>query len=436
MRFRIASFFILIAASASAQRLLTLEEAIAIAVKNNYQIELSRKDSISAAIDYSYRNAAALPRLNGTTGLTTNNNDQYQKFNDGTIRQKTGIQSTNTTATLSLGWTVFNGLKLYATRERLFEIVQLGGLGVKESISSTISSVIGTYFGIVQQKQQLKAIEEQIVLSTERVKLASYKLEIGVGTKPDLLQSKVDLNAQKAAQLDQITAISESKEELKHLLNEPGLSDFDVTNEIPFNPNLQLEEIKSKAEKNNNALLMAEKDLAISKLVLKERKADQYPTISINSNYNFNKLDNKAVVNPFSPLFSRNKGFNYGATINIPILNSFQTKRNIKQAGLAIEINKIRYDQQKSILNLALIKAYTDYEAKKRALQLEEENILLAKENVSIVFEVYKLNSTTLIQLKEAQKSLQDAYTRLIKARYNTKLAETELLRLQGNLIQ
>ena len=72
----------------------------------------------------------------------------------------------------------------------------------------------------------------------------------------------------------------------------------------------------------------------------------------------------------------------------------------------------------------------------KRALALEEENIVLANENVAIVFEVYKLNSTTLIQLKEAQKSLEDAQTRLINARYNTKLAETELLRLKGEIIK
>ena len=78
--------------------------------------------------------------------------------------------------------------------------------------------------------------------------------------------------------------------------------------------------------------------------------------------------------------------------------------------------------------------AYNQYQSAKLSLQLEEENIQLARENVTIVLNVYRLNSTTLIQLKEAQKSLQDAYTRLIRARYQTKLAETELLRLKGDL--
>ncbi|HRF19222.1 MAG TPA: TolC family protein, partial [Chitinophagaceae bacterium] len=111
-------------------------------------------------------------------------------------------------------------------------------------------------------------------------------------------------------------------------------------------------------------------------------------------------------------------------------------KRLIRQQELNIQYQRMFFDNQKSLLNLSVINAFLEYEQQKKALALEEENILLAKENVNIVFQVYKLNSTTLIQLKEAEKSLQDAYTRLITARYNTKLAETELLRLKGDLVK
>jgi outer membrane protein TolC len=83
-----------------------------------------------------------------------------------------------------------------------------------------------------------------------------------------------------------------------------------------------------------------------------------------------------------------------------------------------------------------LVQAYNEYTAQQKALALEEENIALAKENVDIVLEVYRLNATTLLQLKEAQKSLQDAQTRLIQARFLTKRAETELLRIKGDLLR
>ena len=426
---------LLIGLFANAQRYLSVEEAVSIALQNNYDLRLAKNDSAAAAIDYAYRNSALLPKLNGNTGIVFNNNDQYQKFSDGTIRQRKGIESSNFSNSISLNWTIFNGFKLYATKEKLSELLKMGELGIKQSVGNTVANVINTYYAIVQQKQQLKAIEEQLVISQERVKLATNKLDIGVGTKPDLLQSKVDLNAQKAAQLEGITAIRQLKEQLSQLLNSELNNAFEVSEEIPFTSRLQLNEIKTDLEKTNPELLIAQKNISIANLTLKEKKADRFPVIGINSSYNYSKIDNKAVVNPFSPLFSRNNGFNYGITATIPILNNLTVKRNIQQANLSVQNSRLIFDAQKSLLNLSIVKAYNEYEYQLQALKLEEENIALAKENVSIILEVYRLNSTTLIQLKEAQKSLQDAYTRLIRARYNTKLAETELLRLKGTLL-
>jgi outer membrane protein TolC len=281
----------------------------------------------------------------------------------------------------------------------------------------------------------LRAVEEQMSISQERVKLAQYKLDIGVGAKPDVLQSKVDLNAQKAAQLEQQTLIRQLKDQLSQLMN-TAETNYDVSDSIPLNKGLAFSEIQASLEKTNPTLQVTQKNIQIAGLTLKELKADRFPTLAFNANYNFNKLDNKAVVNPFQPLNSRNKGFNYGLTASIPIFNNYNVKRQIQQAERDIVFRKLGFDNQRSQINLAVLNAWNNYQWQKQALDLEEESILLARENVEIVFQVYKLNSTTLIQLKEAQKSLQDAQTRLINARFNTKLAETELLRLKGELVK
>ena len=432
----ILPFLLFITLTSSAQKVLTIEEAIATALQNNYAIQLSKNDSAIAALDYSFRNAAFLPRINGSFGGTYNNNNQRQKFADGTERKLNDIKSNNYNAGLQMNWVVFDGLKMFATRDKLEEFVKLGELGIKQQIVNTIASVITNYYAIVRQKQQLKAINDQIQLSAERVKLAQYKLDIGVGAKPDVLQSKVDLNAQKAAYLSQETIMSQLREQLNQLINIEPESKYLVSDTILINMNVSLGDIQESLENNNPDLLMAQKNIDIARLVLKERKADRFPTVSLNSGYTFNRTNNKATVNPFQPLFSRNFGRNLGFTIAVPILNNFTTKRLIKQSAIDIQYQQLFFENQKSILNLNVINAYKDYELQKRALSLEEENIVLANENVAIVFEVYKLNSTTLIQLKEAQKSLEDAQTRLINARYNTKLAETELLRLKGEIIK
>jgi len=428
--------FVIVSQSAASQRLLTVDEAIATALQNNYDILLSKNDSAVAALDYSYRNAVFIPRLNGTLGSTWNNNSQKQTLADGSKREQKNIKSNNINAALNLNWVLFDGLKMFATREKAEELIKLGDLGIKNQVINTIANVITTYYNIVRQKQQLKAIEEQISLSSERVKLAQYKLDIGVGAKPDVLQSKVDLNAQKSLQLEQQTQIRQLKGQLNQVMNVNNPPAYDVAETIPIDTQLSLGDIQAGIENSNPGILIAKKNIDIAGLTLKERKAERFPTISFNSVYNFFRTSNQKVINPFSPLFNQSSGFNYGFTASIPIFNNLNNKRLIKQAQLDIQYQNLVLDNQRALLNLSVLNTFMEYEQQKKSLALEEENIILARENVDIVFQVYKLNSTTLIQLKEAEKSLQDAYTRLITARYNTKLSEIELLKMKGDILK
>ena len=420
----------------SAQNILTVQQAIATALDNNYSIRLLRNDSSTYALDNSYAKAAFLPRINANTSLQFNNNNQKQTFQDGSKRESDGVKSNNISSSLQLNWTLFDGFKIFATKEKLAEFVQLGSLNIKNQIVNTIASVINNYYNIVRQKQLLKAIEEQMSVNEERLKIAEQKLSVGLGAKPELLQAKVDLNAQKAFRLKQQTTIAQLKEQLNLLMNVKQESQYEVGDEIIFQPTIILTDIINTAEKNNPTLQITKKNIDISKLTLKESKADQYPVLSFNSAYNYSRTDNKTVVNPFQPLFSRNNGFNYGLGLSLPILNGFNVKRQIQQAQLDIDYLNLSYLNQKAQIDVSIINAYKDYELQKKMLVLEEENILLAKENVFIAVERLRLGVSTFIELRETQKSLELAYDRLIAARYNTKLAETELLRLKGDIVR
>jgi outer membrane protein len=433
----IAVVFLLKVFSSSAQvRLITLEEAIAGALQKNYDIILAKNDSAVAAIDYSYRNAAFIPQLNANAGIVWNNNNQNITLNNGTKRDGSGIKSNNINSQLALNWTLFDGMRMFVTRDKLKQILELGELTIRDRVVNTVADVISTYYNIVRQKQQLKAIYEQMSLDSERVRLAQYRLDIGVGIRPDLLQSKIDLNRQKSLQLQQDVLIEQLKEQLNLLTGIQPFTSYDVTDTIVINRDLTLTEVMSVAEKTNPGLLIAKKNIDIANLTLKERKADLLPRLSFNAAYNFNRNNNQTVLNPTSPLFVQNYGFNYGLTATIPILNNFNTRRLIKQAKWSIQYQGIVYESQKTITSLNVINAFQAYEQQKRILDLEEENILLAKENLGIVLQTYRLGAATLVALKQAEQSFEEAHNRLIAARYNAKISETELLRLSGQLIR
>src|ERR1043165_5144680 len=314
----------------SAQKLLLPEEAVATALQNNYDIQVSKNDSLIATINYSYRNAAFLPRLNANVATVWNNNNTKQVLFDGTKRESSGLKSNNINANLSLNWTLFDGLKMFATRDKALEYLRLGELGIKTQVITTVATVINTYYNIVREKQQLKAIEELMSINQEKVKLAQYKLDIGVGAKPDLLQSKLDLNAQIAAQLEQQTLISELKDQLNQVMNVGAEVSYDVSDTIPLNKDISLGDIQNNIENTSPVLLTLKKNIDIANLTLREARASRWPTVSFNSAYNFNRTKNQTVINSFSTLFNRTNGFNYGVTASIPILNNLTTKRNIQ----------------------------------------------------------------------------------------------------------
>ncbi|MET3875619.1 TolC family protein [Chitinophaga sp. OAE865] len=432
-------FLLLVSAGAlkAQQQVLTLEQAIDVALKNNFDIRLARNTAELAANDYAYANFAFVPRLNATAGTTWNNTATKQEFVNGTKRDTSGIKSNNISGNVTLSWTLFDGLKMFATRNKIASIRDLGELAIKDQVQNSISTIIGGYYNIVQQKQQLKALAEQMSISEERVKLSDAKFSTGLAPKTDLLQSKVDLNAQKALYIRQQTLIEQSKALLNQLMAVPaGATGYDVVDSIPLNTGLSFSVLQQNIANNNTAIKVQQQNVNISALTIKESKADYFPVISFNSGYNYNRNTSNAATNAFSPRFSRNGVLSYGFTAAIPIFNGFNVKRQVQNARIDFDFQNITLDNVKSQVDLSLNNAFRDYEYYKKQVSLEEETNDLARENAMVALERFKQGVSTILEVKIAQQSLEDSYYRLIQARYNTKLAETELGRLNGALLQ
>ena len=430
-------FFILLVvittAQSSAQTRLYAEEAVAIGIRNNFDLQLLRNDSSAFALDKAYANAAFYPRLNATGGLTYNNNNQRQIFAD-TVRAKDGILSNQLSGNVNLNWTIFSGFRLIAARNKINEFVALGDLNLKNQVLNTSADILNKYYSIVYGKQQLIAIEEQIEINEERKKLAEKKLQVGLGAKPELLQATVDLNAQLAAKLLQQNTISIFKEQLNQLLNINISTTYDVEDSINVNDQIVLGDVLNEATVTNPTLLLIKKNIDITKLTLKERRAEKYPTVNFLSAYNYFRNDNTTVINPFSPLLNVNRGFNYGLGVTIPIFNNYTVKRAILQTKIDLEYLDISYKKRQSEIELGIYNAFKTYQVQQKVLALEQENIGLAKENVAVSLQRFRSGLGIYLELREAQKSLEDANRRLFAAQYNTLLSEIELKKLKGDL--
>lgn len=415
---------------------ISLEEVITLALEQNFDIRLANNASLSAQTDDKYSVGAFFPVITANGSRVWNVNDQKQKLSNNTEVERNGVKTNNLTANVQANWLVFDGTRMFATRERLEQLAEQGVINVKDQMVQTISQIVLNYYNVVRQKQQLKAVQEQVVLSEERVRLADRRLAVGTGAKPELLQAKVDLNAQRTARIQQETTIAQLKDQLNGLVNHRLPAVFDVADTIIIDLGLQQEQITATTEINNYTLQSFKKGIDIAGLSLRERKGERYPFLNLTSAYNFSRQENEVVINTFTPLFNRNRGFNYGLNVTFPIMNGFINRRNIQQARINVDRSRLLYDQTKVNIDVGVKNAYVAYDNAKKVLLIEEENIGLAKENIYIALESFKRSANTFIEVRTAQQSLADAYNRLINARYLAKVAETELLRLSGQLLQ
>lgn len=415
---------------AFAQERLTLQEAMSIALKNNYDIKLINNELAIAANNVNLGNAGILPIAAGnfSTGGSRQNTVQTQA--SGTERVTDGARSTNMSYGVGLDWTVFDGFRMFANYDRLKALEQQGKIVAKAQILTTISDVITAYYNIAKQQQLVVAADSAIDVSKLRLRIASNKLEIGRGSKLDVLAANVDYNTDTSNYLQQINLLDNYQVTLNQLIGRAVNTKFTVDNEIVIDQNLNYTALVEQTAILNPELQNAFISKKIAELNLKQVKAGRYPQISLNSGYEFNRSTSPT---GFNTQFRAN-GLTYGLTASINIFNGFLQRQNERNAKIAINSSELTYDKTKQDINAQLTTAYQNYSTFLQLVKLERGNVDIAKQNLDITLEKYRLGSIAPLELREAQRNAIDANNRYLEIQYQSKLAEITLKELSGTL--
>lgn len=418
--------------SMKAQELLTPENAVALAISKNFDIMLAKNEADIAKINNNKATAGMLPIINVTAGDVFNLNNINQKFTTGQEVQRNWVPINSFNAALNIDWTIFDGMRMFAAKDRLAALQALGEIQLKNQIQNTVAQVLSAYYRVVRQKQQIKALNISAELSDERVKLSQKKLDVGYSDKTPLLQAKVDYSAQQVNILQQETILQQSKAALNQLIGRDAAAEFDVIDTIEVNDVPDLQTIKDTVLTDNFAIKSAMKNIEIAKLQHKETNAQRLPSINFSSGYSFTQNNSRAGL----LLFNRSYGPTFGLNALVPVFNGGRVKKQLESSAVNIATQQVLLDQVKNDLDASIITAYKNFEFAAKALKLNEENVKVAEENVLVTMERFRLNQSNSVEIKQAQSSYEDALYNVIIARFNAKIAEIELQRLSNDLVK
>ncbi|MCD0465295.1 TolC family protein [Flavobacterium sp. ENC] len=424
----VLSFFCL--AKMQAQEVLTIEDAMKIALENNFEIRIATNNSKISETNVTVGNAGMLPVA--TASVTDNNSIQNSKQTrqDGTSTSLDNAKNNSLNYGVSIGWTIFDGMKMFARHDQLKELQKLGDSELKRIILAKIGQVNSAYYDLFQQQQQLAALDTTIVISNQRLTLAKNRFTIGKASKLEVLNAQVDLNSDQVALLRQKESYANAKILLNQYLARDPKIDFKVTDQVTVDNKLVLADLIDLAQKQNPALETQIINKRVAELQLKQVKADRYPVVRLTSGYNF--AESESSLGFTSSTSAR--GLNYGFNATLNVFDGFNQHRNEKIAKLQIENSQIAIEQQNMILNSQLSIAFQTYLTNLELIDLEEDNEAIARQNLQITLDKFKIGTITTIDFRTAQLNYVNAKVRYSNAQYEAKLSEIALKELAGNI--
>ena len=412
-----------------AQPMLTMEQAVAIALENNYDIRLVAKDAEVAANNVHVGNAGMLPVVSGDVSASARNQNTTQTLLSGETRALRGARSRSTAYGVSLDWTIFDGLQMFARYDQLKALKELGEADLKAAILSTVYDVVSAYFDLVQQ-QLIKATQTALELSAFRHLTAENRYQIGRASKLEVLAASVDMNTDTTNLLRQRDVYRTTQIRLNELLARDVNTDFTVADTILIATDLHYETLAEHAKRLNPNLQSALINHRISQLELKRVKGERYPVVRVSSAY----TRSRSTAELGFSTRSRNNGFDYGISASMNIFNGFLQRRNERNAELMRDAAEIEVERIEENIDAQLLAAYQTYLMNLELVRLEERNKDIAKENMDITLEKFKLGSIAPVEFREAQRNFVDASTRYSTAQYQAKLAELTLKQIAGVL--
>lgn len=413
----------------------TLEECIAIALKNKETLKASALDLESSRLSTRSSYSVILPSLSFSGSMNeTRFPPRLGAYNPGTGELELSKVSkySSWSSGISVSQTIYDGGKWWSTISQAKNNYQISKQLDRQVLINIIREVHRAFFAHLKAQQLLEVARLNLKSSKRQLELVKHQFDLGAVKKTDLLKAEVSLGQAEVEVINQKTALKTSYQDLKNALGLIGSGyEFEIADAgRPLKPIPELKEATELMEANNPSLLAKRYQIVGAKLNKKITTSARIPTLSANLNYSGSASEYQKLINKWND----NWQLRTGLTLSFPLYTGNSLSTQAQQATLSIRKQESEYLTQLQDLKVQLINQLETLENYRKIIPINEKVQYSAEEDLKLAQERYTLGAATILEVLDAQVSVLRAKSSVITAKYDARIQQANLKALLGTL--
>ncbi|MDZ7336866.1 MAG: TolC family protein [candidate division KSB1 bacterium] len=403
-----------LAVAQQASEKLTLAECIQMALKNNPSLQQSGISVEQAHLSTRQSYSNLLPSVGVSAGTSTSNNNQ-----PGTDWQSQ--------------WSVQGSMDQSLYRPGMYSSIQLSKVNEKisqisnEDLKSQIRlAVENYYFQILTSYALITVYEDNIRSAAENLEKIKTMYQLGAKTESDVLKAEVQKGDFEAMLLSELERLQNYKRSLNITMGRSPNIEFEVEYiaaediEIP-----ELEAAKKLLLENNREYQMLKQNLKSQEIALRIAREAYLPSFS--GYYSYSRSGRWANNDP---LVSNQVGLR----ASLDLFTGFNKSLNVQKEHLNLEKAKLDLEAKERELTAQLTNLYTSLQTYNNLIKIDEKNVESSKRDLELVTARYAVGASTILDQMNAQASVFQSQSNLVKVKYSRKIVESQIKQLLAQL--
>jgi outer membrane protein TolC len=419
------------------QEKLSAENAVMIALENNYQMQIAEKQNAITDKNNKWSEAGLFPTVELSAALGNsiidNSNNPFT-FTPGLI------SSRSVTPGATVNWNLFSGFRVLISKQRLALLEEQSKENGLLMLENTALDVLKAYYNVLLQKERKKVFQELYQFSIKQLNYEQTKAEFGSSNKLSVYQLSNQVFSDSINVIQQSISEKNAYRNLILLMNvDMEELENDVFPELADSLSLKLDplslsDLREQMMSNNQNLKNQFINLELQQKNTELQRSFLYPTLNLQlgaqPNFgNFRSLSNSAIN-------ANTQQITYFGNINLRynLYNNWKDKRAVEVSKIQEEIATYNLQELEKQLVVNLKNLVDNYQIRNELLSLAQQNTAYAELAFQIGRERYELGQINSIELAQLQNAYMNAKMDYFDSLYQRLDIYLEIMKATGKL--